>query len=213
MAETTTRGYWATPATEDGPGVLVLHPWWGLNDTIKGLCDRLAAEGYVTYAPDLYGGAVATTIEEAERLSEALDEAQTAVAVAEAAEALAGRAAGAGLGVIGFSLGAYYALGLSTSNPDVRAVVVFYGVGPGEFEVAQAAYQGHFADDDPYEPVENQEWLAGELRDGGRPFTFHRYPGTGHWFFEPDRTDAYNAAAAELAWDRTLAFLREALAA
>lgn len=211
MTESTASGYWATPPGDTGPGVLVLHPWWGLNDTIKGVCDRLAAEGFVAYAPDLYHGRVATTIEGAEELAQSLDDPQATAEVAAAAEALAERAAGPGLGVVGFSLGAAYALGLSASNPDVHAVVVFYGVGPGEFASAQATYLCHFAADDPYEPEESQQWLADMLREAGRPFTFHRYPDTGHWFFEPDRTDAYDAVAAELAWDRTLAFLRETL--
>jgi carboxymethylenebutenolidase len=73
---------------------------------------------------------------------------------------------------------------------------------------SRAAYLGRFAADDPFEPAENVDWLEGVLRRAGRPMTFHRYPGTGHWFVEPDRVDAYNAEAARLAWERTLAFLR-----
>lgn len=68
-------------------------------------------------------------------------------------------------------------------------------------------FLGHLAARDPYEPQSNVEELEAALRGGGRPMTFHIYPDTGHWFFEPDRTDACNQAAAELAWGRTLAFL------
>jgi carboxymethylenebutenolidase len=66
---------------------------------------------------------------------------------------------------------------------------------------------GNHISNDPYEPQSNVDGLEESLRDAGRPATFYRYPGTGHWFFEPDRS-AYNQAAASLAWDRTLAFLK-----
>ena len=116
---------------------------------------------------------------------------------------------GSGLAVIGFSLGAYYALNLSAADPQhIRSVVLFYGTGGVDFSTARAEYLGHFAGDDPYESPSNVAELEESLKAAGRPVTFYTYPGTGHWFFEPDRTDAYNPAAAALAWDRTLAFLR-----
>lgn len=110
--------------------------------------------------------------------------------------------------MIGFSLGAYYALDLSAADPEhIRSVVLFYGTGPVDFSNSRAAYLGHFAENDEYEPPSNVDELEETLRRAGRPVTFYRYPGTGHWFFEPDRP-AYNQAAASLAWDRPLAFLR-----
>jgi carboxymethylenebutenolidase len=195
-----------------GRGVLVLHPWWGLNDVIKNVCAQLAEAGFVAYAPDLYHGKLATTIAEAESLSNALDAEQARTDVTAAADFLSQRAEPGGLAVIGFSLGAYFALDVSASDPDrIRAVVLFYGTGPGDFTASRAAYQGHFAEADPYEPESYVNELEGSLRAAGRPVTFYRYPGVGHWFFEPNRTDAYNPAAAALAWERTLAFLRESL--
>ena len=115
-----------------------------------------------------------------------------------------------GLAVIGFSLGAYYALELpAAADPEhVRSVVLFYGTGGGDFSSSRAAYLGHFADNDEYEPQANVDGLEEALQRAGRQVTFHRYAGTGHWFFEPDRGQAYNQAAATLAWDRTLAFLQ-----
>jgi len=115
--------------------------------------------------------------------------------------------------VIGFSLGAYYALSLAAAAPEqIRSVVLFYGTGDDDFSSSKAAYLGHFAENDEYEPQANVDYLEGALKQaGGSPLgavTFYRYPGTGHWFFEPDRTDAYNPAAASLAWERTLAFLK-----
>lgn len=209
-------GYLAAPAAGDDPGgatgaaVLVLHAWWGLNDTIKGLCDRLAAAGFVAYAPDLYHGQVADTIAGAEALSGALDAGGARADVAAAIDFLYARAGrpAKGLAVIGFSLGVWFAMEASAADPRIRAVVTFYGSAPGDYAASQAAYLGHFAGDDPYEPQEYVDETLASLQSAGRPVTFHSYPGTGHWFFEPDRADAYDAAAAELAWQRTLAFLQ-----
>jgi len=114
-----------------------------------------------------------------------------------------------GLAVIGFSLGAYYALDLAAANPEhIRSVVIFYGTGGDDFSNSRAAYLGHFAENDEFEPQSNIDSLEESLKRAGRPVTFYRYSGTGHWFFEPDRTQAYNLAAASLAWDRTMAFLK-----
>lgn len=212
MSNTQFQGYLASPSGGEGPGVLVLHPWWGLNDTIKAVCDRLANEGFVACAPDLYHGQVAVTIEEAEWLSSKLGAESAKADIAEAVKLLSERAGSEGLGVIGFSLGAYFALGLSGAEPErIRAVALFYGTGPGDYPQAKAAYLGHFAQVDDYEPESEVKGLETALRNSGRPVTFYRYEGVGHWFFEPDRPDAYNPAAAQLAWERTVSFLRETL--
>lgn len=220
MSESESKGYWAVPddgkrlATRQQPGVLVLHPWWGLNDTVKGVCDRLAGEGFVAFAPDLYHGKIATTIEEAEVLSEQLDSAQAAADVAAGVDLLCERigAEDCKLGVIGFSLGASYAVQLSVDDPvHIQAVVLFYGTGEGDYDKAQASYLGHFAEVDPYEEAEYVDGMEMALAASGRPVVFHRYAGLGHWFFEPDRHDAYNEPAARLAWERTLAFLKQSL--
>jgi carboxymethylenebutenolidase len=87
-------------------------------------------------------------------------------------------------------------------------VVLFYGTGPVDLSRSRAAYQGHFAANDPYEPAEYVDALEEGMRKTGRPVEFHRYADVGHWFFEPDRADAYDAEAAGLAWERTLEFLK-----
>jgi carboxymethylenebutenolidase len=205
-------GYLAMPAAGNGRAVLVLHAWWGLNDTIRAFCTRLADSGFVAFAPDLYHGKVADNIADAERLGQALDtnHLQAKSEIAEAAKFLHERAGplDRSLAVVGFSLGAFYALDLSVAEPErIRSVVVFYGTGGGDFSRSKAAYLGHFAEVDQFEPPANVASLEAALRNAGRPVTFHRYPGTGHWFFEPDRAQAFNQAAASLAWERTLAFL------
>ncbi|MBX3084304.1 MAG: dienelactone hydrolase family protein [Anaerolineae bacterium] len=213
MSSTQPDGYLAMPAAGKGGAVLVLHAWWGLNDTIKAVCDRLAAVGFVAFAPDLYHGKVTDQIAEAETLGSALDARadQAKAELLEAAVFLKDRAGSdtSGIAVIGFSLGAYYALDLSVHAPEsIRSVVLFYGTGPADFSQSKAAYLGHFAAQDVYEPPENVNGLEEALTQAGRPVTFYQYPGTGHWFFEPDRVQVYNPAAAALAWERTLAFLQ-----
>jgi carboxymethylenebutenolidase len=216
MIQTQPQGFLALPPTGRGPGVLVLHAWWGLNDTIKAFCTQLAESGFVAFAPDLYHGKVADNIADAEALGKALDanHLQAKADIADATRFLNERAgqAGRGLAVIGFSLGAYYALDLAAADPEhIRSVVIFYGTGGGDYSNSRAAYLGHFAEKDEFEPQSNVDNLEESLRRAGRPVTFYRYSGTGHWFFEPDRTQSYNQAAASLAWDRTLAFLRSSI--
>jgi carboxymethylenebutenolidase len=182
----------------------VLHAWWGLNDATRGFCDRLADEGFTAFAPDLYRGKVADTVADAERLSRAVDPGEATADVAAAVDFLGQPA----LSVVGFSFGAYFALELSVTQPErIHAVVVFYGTRPGDYRRAKAKYLGHFAATDEYEPRSEVDGLERGLRGAGRPVQFHVYEGTGHWFVEPDRS-AFNAAAAQLAWDRTLAFLK-----
>jgi carboxymethylenebutenolidase len=213
MSQTQPDGYLALPSSGTGSPVVVLHPWWGLNATIRAFCDRLASEGFAVFAPDLYHGKVTDQISEAEKLAGALD--QTAdQAKAEAVEATLFIKEKSGsdtsdVAVVGFSLGAAYALDLSARAVDsIRKVVTFYGTGGADFSQSQAEYLCHYAENDPYEPPENREWLEGQLKAAGRPATFYTYPGTGHWFFESDRADAYNEEASQLAWVRTLTFLK-----
>ncbi|MBC8099701.1 MAG: dienelactone hydrolase family protein [Armatimonadetes bacterium] len=215
MTQTQPAGYLALPATDTGSAVLVLHAWWGLNDTIKAFCERLANAGFVAFAPDLYHGKITDEADEAETLSGAVFEnlPQARAKLVAALSFLTERAGGdaAGVAVIGFSLGAFFALDLSVTAPDtVRSVVIFYGTRPGDYSHSTAAYLGHFAENDSFEPQSEVDSLAEALTHAGRPVTFHVYRDSGHWFFEPDRADAYNQSAASVAWDRTIAFLNGA---
>jgi carboxymethylenebutenolidase len=206
--------YVALPAQGFGPGVVVLHAWWGFNDFFRQLCDRLAAEGFVVAAPDLYGGATAETIEAAQQLLDRSDEQRMRAAANSAIDYLRDHPAvtGDSIGLIGFSMGGAWALLLSTLCPeDISAVVLFYGNGEGDFAKARAAYLGHFGDPDEWEPIEGVRDLEARLRDAGRDVTLHLYDGAGHWFFESNRPDAFDSQAAELAWERTVAFLHDHL--
>lgn len=211
MTENLQNSFLAVPPSGKGPGILVLHAWWGLNDFVKDFCRRLAEEGYVVLAPDLFQGRIATTIAEAEQLISTPDNQRIAADLVVAAKRLGSQpgVTGEALGVIGFSFGAYWALWLSAQpSAAVQAVTVFYGTGHDEFAQSQAAYLGHFAESDPFEPAASVAELEEMLRRANRPATFHTYAGTGHWFFESDRAEAYQPQAARLAWERTLAFLK-----
>lgn len=210
------RAYLALPESRSAPGVLVLHAWWGLTPVFTDVCDRLAAAGYVALAPGLYpGGATAATIVEAEALISGFDEAAVVppvvLAAAEMVRALS-NVTGGPVGVMGFSMGAYWALDLSQRWPDeVPAAVIFYGTNDGDYDTARAAYLGHFAENDPYESLQAVSALEEKMRAAGRAVSFYVYPGTHHWFVEPNRPE-YDPAAAELAWERTIEFLRQQLA-
>jgi len=176
MTQSQPQGFLAVPSTGTGSGVLVLHAWWGLNDTIKAFCTRLAEAGFVAFAPDLYHGQVAETIADAETLGQALDanHRQAKAEIAAATMFLHERAGQAeskgrpGLAVIGFSLGAYYALNLAAADPEhIRSVVLFYGTGGDDFSNSRADYLGHFAEEDEYEPQANVDNLEESLRRAG----------------------------------------------
>jgi carboxymethylenebutenolidase len=221
---TVARGYLAMPDAARGPGVpgvLVLHAWWGLTEPFRQVCDRLAEAGFAALAPDLYRGQTTALIEEAQALATALDrdpervfgDLRGAVQFLRQLDATSPAEERGPLAVVGFSLGGAYAFDLSVNlAEEIAAVVTFYATYTGpDYRRAKAAYLGHFAADDPFEPAEAVAQLEQALRAAGRPATFHPYPGTTHWFFEANRADAFDAAAATLAWERTLAFLNTRL--
>ena len=214
LSDATAHAYLST-ANDNAPGVLVLHAWWGLIPVFKRLCDRLAETGFTALAPDLYFGKTANTIDEAQAIRALVEQpdstSQMQATVIAAAKALRERT-GKPIGVIGFSMGAAWTISLASelAPDDVKACVLFYGVGEGDFSRSRASFIGHFAANDEWEPEKWVNLTEDNLRKAGRPVTFYRYDGVGHWFFEDDKP-YYNAEAAQLAWDRTLTFLKSEL--
>jgi carboxymethylenebutenolidase len=216
----TISGYLAEPSHGSGPGVVVLHAWWGLTQPFRQVCDRLAEAGFVALAPDLYRGKTTASVEEAQALGSALDRDVERVRgdIVGAMQFLrqhdaTQRAAGRGkLALVGFSLGGAYALDMSvTLAEQIAAVVTFYASYPGlDYRKASAAYLCHFAQDDPFEPAESAAEMERALKAAGRPVTCYTYPGTKHWYFEANRPE-YDAESARLAWQRTIQFLHERL--
>lgn len=202
--ETAREGYLALPAGGKGNGVLVLHAWWGLNEFFKGLCDRLAAQGLVAFAPDLNDRQIARTVDEANRLSEARNFREAQGTADAALHFLQKHPAvtGGKVSAVGFSMGAAYILLLNEKHPDLfDKLVLFYG--PSELDVSgiEARIQFHFAENDEWEPLEGVKKIQAPDAE------MHIYPGVGHWFFESDRPDAFDPPAAELAWQRMVSFL------
>jgi carboxymethylenebutenolidase len=209
----TGAGYMALPEQGSGAGVLVLHAWWGLAPFFRDLCDRLAREGFVALAPDLYGGKTASTIDEAKSLIEQRDFEKMRAAATGALAYLRGHSAvrGPAVGALGFSMGAAWTIFLSSLAPEaIAAAVIFYGTEETDFAASRAAYLGHFGEDDEWEPLDGVRAMEREMRAAGREAEFYIYPGAKHWFFETNRPE-YDAAAADLAWQRTCDFLRQRL--
>jgi carboxymethylenebutenolidase len=193
-----------------GPGVLVLHSWWGLNPWTRDFCRSLADLGYTTLAPDLFDGVQPVTEPEGEAVLGALDPDELSGLVISSAQTLRACSADAEhpIAVVGFSMGASLAFWLSARlTQEVGSVVAFYGAQSIDFDKATARYQGHFAEDDHMVSEEDRVVTESFVRLGGRDTSFHVYPGTRHWFFEEG--DNHDPEAAELAWQRMETFLAE----
>lgn len=217
----TAAGYLALPASAPAPGVLVLQEWWGLNPQIKGVADRLAAEGFVALAPDLYHGELAEhdEMDKAAHLMSSMPIDRAARDMGGAVDFLLGDAnvAGSAVGAIGFCMGGAMTLLVAALQGDkVGAAVPFYGAPLGdqapEWGGLTAPVLGHFAENDDFFPPDAVNALAGELRGMGRDVTIHVYPGTGHAFAnETNALGTYDPEAAKTAWERSIAFLHDRL--
>jgi len=213
----TVQGLLARPMQPAGkvPAVLVVHENRGLNPHIEDITRRLAVEGYLAFAPDAlasYGGYPGNE-DDARSAFAKVDQPKARADFVAAAQALRALPEATGkLGVVGFCYGGGMANYLATQMPELNAAVPFYGGHPPEADVAkiQAPLLIHFASDDPRI---NAGWPAYEaaLKAAGKPYEAHIYPGTQHGF-NNDTTPRFDAAAAKLAWDRTLAFFRQHLA-
>jgi carboxymethylenebutenolidase len=206
-------GYLALPDASEGPGILVLHAWWGQTDHVRDACDQLAEAGYVALAPDLFAGRLATEVADAERQLAEADANELAHLTRSSLQALRQlpTTTGESVGLLGYSMGASMALWLAARVPDaIAATVVFYGAQDIDMADARSAVLGHYAEDDAYVDEDGLVLLESELHLDGLDVEFHRYPGTRHWFAEPDRPE-HDQAAAALAWERTLTFFRHHL--
>ena len=201
----------ALPKGDKGPGVLVLHAWWGLNPFFKSVCTRLAEQGFVAFAPDLNNGLVAHSVAEAEALMQARDPQAGGEIVLAAKDFLLAHPAcsSSSLGAMGFSMGAGWSLWLASQAPEeVAATVLFYGIGEADPKRIKSKILGHFSPKDAWESYDYVQKVEQDLRNAGVEVTFHTYPGVAHWFVETDRPE-YDPAAAKLAWERTFEFLKK----
>lgn len=214
----TASGYLATPAGGSGPATIVLQEWWGLDEHIRSVCDRLAAEGFFALAPDLFRGETTTQPSEAEQKTMALSMDQAERDMCGAADFLASQPGveGAGVGSVGFCLGGGLSLWAAASCPRIAAAVTYYYVmphGKPDFSKIKGPVLGHFGTDDEFISHDEAKALESELRDAGVEVTFHYYEGAGHAFFnDTDRLGTHDPEIAQTSWEQTLSFLRAALA-
>jgi carboxymethylenebutenolidase len=205
----TAHGYLAVPASGSGPGVVVIQEWWGLTNHIADVTNRLAAEGFVALAPDLYGGSTTHDSEEAGRLMQELPVDRAARDLGGAVDYLLGHEAVTSqkVGAVGFCMGGGFVLVLAAQQGDkIGAAVPFYGLLKEDypsFAGLTAPLLGHFAPTDAVRELASRI----EAESGVKP-EFHLYP-AGHAFFnDENHLGTYDAEQAQTAWNRTLEFLR-----
>jgi carboxymethylenebutenolidase len=211
-------GYLAVPPGEAGPATIVLQEWWGLDEHVRSICDRLGAEGFFALAPDLYRGETTTEPSEAQQKMMALSMDQVEQDMCGAAAFLASRPGfqGTGVGSVGFCLGGGLSVWAAATCPEITAAVTYYYVlphGKPDFTKVKGPVLGHFGTADAFIPLQDAQTLESELRAAGVDVTFHYYEGAGHAFFnDTNRLGTYDADATQISWERTVSFLRAALA-
>lgn len=208
------RAYLARPSAPGSfPGMVVVHEWWGLNDQIKRVADRLAAQGYEAVAPDLYRGKVAGYREAdlAHELSRGLNE-KRAVAIVKGAAAYirtTEKDETLPVGVIGFCMGGGVALQAALEGGALQAAVMFYGsveTDPNTLKHLACPLLGFFGSDDRGIPPDEVRRFEAALKAAGKTATVHIYPGVGHAFFNEDRP-SFDKDVALDAWANTSDFL------
>jgi carboxymethylenebutenolidase len=207
----------AVPASGHGPGVLVLHEAFGLDGFVRGVCARLAREGFAALAPDLFDGRLARDEAEARTLAEQLDYERVTRDLDGAIHALLSQDAvdGPRVGALGFCLGGQLAILAGTQSPRIGAVVDFYGLfraAPGFPIQAEFPLLAIFAEHDEFIPAESVEALRRPLIEQGRRAEVLVQRGVQHGFMNDTRPERFDARAAAEGWHRLLSFLRAELA-
>jgi carboxymethylenebutenolidase len=209
------NGYIAEPAgAAVAPGVVVIQEWWGLNEQIRGVADRLAAAGYRALVPDLYRGKVALQANEAEHLMKDLNFGDAAGQDIRGAVQYLKRSGSARVGVTGFCMGGALTLLAACNVPEADAACIWYGYPPLEFVDAakiKVPLLGHWATDDAAFAIAGVDALEAKLRAAGVKYEFFRYE-CKHAFANETADSKnlpflkYDAIAAELAWKRTMSY-------
>jgi len=214
---TPANGYLALPASGAGPATVVLQEWWGLDDHIRDVCDRLAQAGFLALAPDLFHGQTTDQPDEAQQKMMAMSMETAEKEMRGAVEFLAGHEGtrGQGIGTLGFCLGGGLSVWAAATSPRVAATVTYYYVmphGKPDFSEIKAPVLGHFGTKDDFVSVEDARTLEKEMRDAGVSVEFEFYEGAGHAFFnDTNRLGTYDRDAAQRSWERSTTFLREHL--
>jgi carboxymethylenebutenolidase len=212
----TAEGYLATPPSGTGPGVLVIQEWWGLVDHIKDVADRFARQGFVALAPDLYHGEKTKSPDQAGKMLMALNIAETAKDLRGAAMYVRARPEiqPKKVAAVGFCMGGQLALFGATAHSDViNAAVDFYGIHPKvdpDVSKLSGPVLAHFGRRDKSVNEKTARALVDRIKAAGKAVEAYFYDAD-HAFFNDQRPEVYNRPSAELAWDRTVDFLRRSL--
>jgi carboxymethylenebutenolidase len=217
IPNTKTQGYLALPDDKgrSRPAIILVHEWWGLDDWIKDNADRLAALGYIAFAPDLYHGKVATDREVAHELSRGLPNDRAMHDLDATSDFLAARndIDATKIAVIGWCMGGGLALDYAVVEPRLAAVVVNYGhliEDPAKIQKIQSPLLGNFAGQDKGIPPTDVREFEKKLRDAGKQVDFKMYDDAGHAFMNP-KSKVYSEQATKDAWTRIDAFLARKL--
>ena len=212
------KGYLAEPSdTSNAPGVVVIQEWWGLDEEVKSVADRLAQAGYRALVPDLYRGKLALEANEAEHLMGDLNFGDAAGQDIRGAVQYLKSTGSAKVAVTGFCMGGALTILAACNVPELDGSIVWYGNPPLEYVNAGAITKpllGHWALHDEFFPIAGVDQLEEKLKEAGVNYEFHRYD-TKHAFANPKSETRglpplkYNAEAAKLAWERTLNFLQK----
>jgi carboxymethylenebutenolidase len=210
------QGYLARPMGAEGPlpGVIVIHEWWGLNDNIRSMAEQLAGQGYRALAVDLYGGASASTPDEAQTLMRAALE-KSGELTENLKQAYAYLSdGGQKVGTIGWCFGGGWSLQTALVLPeDIDATVIYYGrvvTEKAELEKLRMPILGIFGAEDDGIPVDSVRAFESALKELGKNASIHVYEGANHAFANPSGQN-YKAEPANDAWQKTLAFFGEHL--
>jgi carboxymethylenebutenolidase len=197
------------------PGVVVIQEWWGVNDQIQGVADRLASEGYAAIVPDLYHGHVTADPEKAHELMRGIDERVALGDLGAAMDYLRSLPeVGEGkIGSVGFCMGGGLSLQLALHRSDLAGAVMFYGspeTDPAVLKNAACPVLGLFGEEDQGIPREKAEAMEKGLKEAGKGAEVKIYPKAGHAFFNETRP-SYSPEAADDAWKRVLSFFQARL--
>ena len=194
--------------------VVVIQEWWGISPFIKSLCDRLAEEGFVAQAPDLFHGALPKTKDEAGRAMDALDKAAAVAEIGDSIENLAGDARCNGkVAVVGFCLGGALTFASSANLSGIVAAVPFYGLPDLPMEAyarVKIPVQAHFAKIDDWAKASVAEEIQKRVRGAGGTMDLFVYE-AGHAFMRTTDPETYEPKSAAAAWERMVPFLKKHL--
>jgi len=210
------NGYLAEPDADSAPGIVVLHEWWGLDDSMKKMVDQFARDGFLAISPDLFHGETTEQPDEAQQKLMAMNMDHAEKEMRGAVKHLLEHPKCNGkIGSVGFCMGGGLSIWAAATNPDIGAAVTYYYVmphGKPDFSKIDGPVLGHFGTADDFISEDDAKGLQNELQEAGVQAAFEFYEGGGHAFAnEHNRLGTYDEGHAKKAWDKTTTFFKKHL--